>query len=134
MRMKRAVGSEQTRLRRECALLGQGMARLLRMTPREASSLALAGERLRRAQSGRLSATSNALGLLDRSLRHLDPLRVLDRGYSIVTGQSGAVVQDAAAIAVGDAVRMRFARGEADAEVTRRIVAGEPKTPARRPR
>ena len=72
--------------------------------------------------------------MLDRSLRHLDPLRVLDRGYSIVTGQSGAVVQDAAAIAVGDAVRMRFARGEADAEVTRRIVAGEPKTPARRPR
>jgi len=134
MRMMRAVAGEQTRLRRECSLLGQGMARLLRVTPRGASRLALAGERLQRAQSGRLSTTSHALGLLDRSLRHLDPLRVLERGYSIVTGPSGAIVQDVAAIAVGDALRMRFARGEADAEVTRRIVAGEPKEPAKRPR
>lgn len=128
-RMMHAVRGEQTRLRRECTLLGQRLARLLRATPREIPRLALACERLWRAQAGRISATSNALGSLDRSLRHLDPLRVLDRGYSIVTGSSGAIVQDAAAIDVGETLRMRFSRGEADAEVTRRIVAGRPGSP-----
>jgi exodeoxyribonuclease VII large subunit len=133
-RMMRAIGGEQARLRRECSMLGQGFVRLLRMTPRETARLALAVGRLQREQSARLSATSNALGLLDRSLRHLDPLRVLERGYSIVTGPSGAIVQDAAAIAAGDMLRMRFARGEADAQVKRRMTASEqPPTPKRIP-
>ncbi len=128
-RMMRAVRGEQTRLLRECTMLGQALARLLRTAPREAAQLEHIGERLRRAGSGRLSAICNALISLDRSLRHLDPLQVLERGYSIVTAPAGAIVQNAVAIAVGDTLRMRFARGQADAKVTRRIVADAPVAP-----
>jgi len=44
---------------------------------------------------------------------------VLERGYSIVTTGAGAIVQDVAQLAVGDAVELSFARGNAGAKVTR---------------
>lgn len=43
-------------------------------------------------------------------LRALSPLATLDRGYAIVSGDSG-VLTDAATVAVGSAVRMRLRRG-----------------------
>ena len=51
-------------------------------------------------------------------MQHLNPLGVLDRGYSIVTDRYGAVVQDAAKLAIGDTLNLRFASGEADSKVT----------------
>ena len=51
-------------------------------------------------------------------MRHLNPQGVLDRGYTIVTAGGGTVVQDSADVAVGDALTLRFARGEASAKVT----------------
>lgn len=54
---------------------------------------------------------------------HLDamsPLKVLARGYAIVTTASdGRAVRDANEVAPGDAVRVRVAEGTFDAEVTR---------------
>jgi exonuclease VII large subunit len=43
---------------------------------------------------------------------------VLDRGYSIVTDDQGAVVQDAGTLAIGDTLNVRFARGDAASKVT----------------
>jgi exodeoxyribonuclease VII large subunit len=49
----------------------------------------------------------------------LNPLAVLDRGYSIATDDAGTIVQDAEALTAGDTVSLRFARGSADTKVTR---------------
>jgi len=44
----------------------------------------------------------------------LSPLAVLERGYSIAhTIPEGSIVKDSAAIAVGDRLRISFARGKA---------------------
>lgn len=53
-----------------------------------------------------------------RVLRQVDPKRVLERGYGIVTF-AGAVAREAAALPVGAEVAVRLARGSFDAEVTR---------------
>jgi exodeoxyribonuclease VII large subunit len=54
-----------------------------------------------------------------RALAHLDPTRVLGRGYSIVRGPDGHVRATAAGLAPGDAISVVFADGTADAAVTR---------------
>ena len=43
---------------------------------------------------------------------------MLDRGYAIVTRADGAIVRDAATLAVADEVGLRLARGTARARVT----------------
>jgi exodeoxyribonuclease VII large subunit len=77
---------------------------------------ALALARAARSRQERLEARVAALA---QSLSHLNPQAVLDRGYAIVTAADGAIVQDAASLAVGDDVGIALARGAADAKVTR---------------
>jgi exodeoxyribonuclease VII large subunit len=98
--------------------LGKDLARLFRATPRQSATLANAQERWRRAGSERLAAMAQRLGALEQSVRHLNPRAVLDRGYSIVTGPDGAILQDSEQVAVGQAIGVQFARGEAAARVT----------------
>ena len=78
------------------------------------------------AEQGKLDATlrqpANAF-VLERSLLHLSPQAVLERGYSIVTGAGGAIVQDAGAVGIGETIGVQFARGEAEARVTRSTTA-----------
>jgi exodeoxyribonuclease VII large subunit len=76
-------------------------------------------ERWRRAGREHVAALAQRLGVLGRSLLHLSPQAVLERGYSIVTTTDGAIVQDAGAIAIGVSIGIQFARGEAEARVTR---------------
>jgi len=47
----------------------------------------------------------------------LSPQSTLDRGYAVVQARGGAVVRDADAVAIGDALRVRVAHGEFDATV-----------------
>jgi exodeoxyribonuclease VII large subunit len=59
-------------------------------------------------------------------LDSLSPLRVVDRGYAIVThqesiGRQERVVKDAAGLQVGDLIKLRFAKGSAEAEVKKII-------------
>lgn len=56
---------------------------------------------------------------LSNSLQHLNPLAVLERGYSIVSRNGGSVVEFANELNPGDDIRIQFARGRADATVTR---------------
>lgn len=60
---------------------------------------------------GRLE-TANA------KLSQLSPLRILDRGYAIVTDGAGGIVKNSAAAPPGSAIHVRLAEGRLDAEVT----------------
>ena len=59
------------------------------------------------------------------NLAHLNPQAVLERGYAIVTGADGAIVQDAAALSAGEDVDIAFARGKAAATVTKAEPGGQ---------
>jgi exodeoxyribonuclease VII large subunit len=56
---------------------------------------------------------------LDAKLSQLSPLRILERGYAIVTNESGAIVKDSTAVPPGGAIHVRLARGRLDAQVTK---------------
>jgi exodeoxyribonuclease VII large subunit len=58
-------------------------------------------------------------------VRALSPLATLSRGYAVVQKADGAVVTDAAQLAVDDPVTARFAVGRADAEI-RELHHGDP--------
>ena len=50
-------------------------------------------------------------------IRALSPAATLDRGYSVVTLTTGVIVRDAGKLKTGDALRLRFARGQSNATV-----------------
>lgn len=52
-------------------------------------------------------------------LEQLSPLRILERGYAIVSNDSG-VVKNASSVDVGSEIRVRLAHGELEARVERR--------------
>ena len=59
-------------------------------------------------------------GRLDSLLAHLtqlSPLRILDRGYSIVTNEKGQIVKDPAEAPAGSDIAVRLARGQIAAKV-----------------
>jgi exodeoxyribonuclease VII large subunit len=79
-----------------------------------------AARRLRRAGAHRIEAAAAAVAAAGAHLKHLDPRRVLERGYSITEAATGAIVRDSAALGPGDEVRVTFARGRAYATVNRK--------------
>ncbi|MDQ2962212.1 MAG: exodeoxyribonuclease VII large subunit, partial [Pseudomonadota bacterium] len=94
---------------------------LLRAPPRQRAALDRTRERWQRGGGARVTALAQRLAGLERGLKHLGPEAVLDRGYSIVTTATGAIVQDVTQTAVDQSLTLRFARGGADAQVTRKI-------------
>jgi exodeoxyribonuclease VII large subunit len=62
-------------------------------------------------------AAATRLAVLQGRLESLDPLAVLQRGYAMALASDGKVVTDAARLAVGDTLILRFARGAADVRV-----------------
>ena len=86
---------------------------------------------LRRAFPMRLERAEARVAALARSLAHLDPQRVLERGYAIVATADGAIVQDAEQVNAGDDVALTFARGGAAAKITRRDPSSPPSPAAR---
>ncbi len=83
----------------------------------QAQGLAERAARLRRAHHADFARRSLTLDRCAASLAHLDPERVLARGYSLVRRADGSVVQDAAALTAGEQVELRFRRGRANAQV-----------------
>ncbi|HLU77718.1 MAG TPA: exodeoxyribonuclease VII large subunit [Burkholderiales bacterium] len=73
--------------------------------------------RLAAASTRGLTAHDARLTHLSRALAHLDPRAVLERGYSLVTDETGRVVRDAHALERGDGLHIAFARGSALARV-----------------
>ncbi|MEM9057500.1 MAG: exodeoxyribonuclease VII large subunit [Pseudomonadota bacterium] len=99
-----------------CARLRRAapLDRLARGRDRHAAAL----ERLKRAMAQYLDARRARLTLAGRALDSLSPLSTLQRGYAIVTDGGGAIVHDATALAPGDTVNARLARGTVTATVS----------------
>lgn len=55
---------------------------------------------------------------LSGQLDALSPLRVLARGFSVVTDAQNKIITDSADLQTGDAVTLRFAQGTAKAQIT----------------
>jgi exodeoxyribonuclease VII large subunit len=67
--------------------------------------------------SARLARDRGRLERLSAQLGQLSPLKILERGYAIVSNQQG-IVKDAALAPVGSAIHVRLGKGELDAQVT----------------
>ena len=65
----------------------------------------------------KLEHSRKQLGLAATSLDALSPLAVLDRGYAIAQHGDGSLLRDAQTVEVGDAVRVRLAKGAFGARV-----------------
>src|SRR5882762_2734541 len=120
-------------------------ARLIQSARRRADDviLRLSPERLgnrvaeARAQFGLLCAERNAamdlriqearrrLAVSAASLDALSPLAVLQRGFALAQDDSGRLITDAAAVSVGDRVRLRLAHGQLQCRVEETKVTGK---------
>jgi exodeoxyribonuclease VII large subunit len=88
----------------------------------QAQRVEQAHARWQRAGAEQVRAARERLAALAQNLAHLNPTAVLERGYAIVAAGDGTIVQDAGQVNSGDAVALTFARGGADATITRRRV------------
>jgi exodeoxyribonuclease VII large subunit len=124
MRLARSGSSGQRERQRGLVAAAENFTRLLRAPPQQRVPIDRMRERWQRSGGECLAALAQRLARICQSLRHLNPHAVLDRGYSIVTTEAGAVIQDARKLAIGDALNLRFARGEAGARVTTKKASG----------
>jgi len=65
----------------------------------------------------RMTRSHGRLDSLVAHLTQLSPLRILDRGYSIVTNEKGQIVKDPAEAPAGSDIAVRLARGQIAAKV-----------------
>jgi exodeoxyribonuclease VII large subunit len=121
LELRLAAGHPRAQVARAQAELNRLEARLRRRDPSpriEAGRVTLARAQtamtvaLRRALDRRRAGLGQIAGRLDA----LSPLRVLERGYAVAS-KDGRVITDAAALAAGDPLELRFARGRARATV-----------------
>lgn len=77
------------------------------------------GERVAAASQRQLAERTARIDALTRSLSHLDPRAVLERGYSIVRDEAGRIVRRSREVASGDRVDITFAEGGVSARVER---------------
>jgi exodeoxyribonuclease VII large subunit len=66
-----------------------------------------------------LARRANRAQALAAKLSQLSPLRILDRGYAIVTNDSGEIVKASHQAPVESAINVRLAQGSLGARVTR---------------
>jgi len=105
--------------RRAVATLCGRLLRELRTPLPQTAHLVSAIETWRRHGRERIARHAVRLNALAQSLAHLSPEGVLTRGYALVTTREGTVVFDAKQVAPSDTVLLRFARGSAEATITR---------------
>ncbi len=124
-RFDRATAAVEESLARQRARLDALAARLHRRSPesairQERQRLDARGEALRQQALRRLAAERARIDLLANQLELLHPLRIMERGYALVTdASSGARVRSAHALAAGQVVTLHFHDGSAGASVRR---------------
>jgi exodeoxyribonuclease VII large subunit len=89
------------------------ISRLHRQLESQTAELAKRIERLARVKRDRLEK-------LRLQLEERSPLKVLERGYSIVTDSSGAVLRDASAVSLGDTVSIQLLKGKLTTEIKKK--------------
>lgn len=105
---------QQERLAHLQARLGSAMQRQLQ---KSGTRLAALPHRLQMANARYLERNAARLSQLSQSLHHLNPLGVLERGYTLTQTKDGRVVQNAAMLTPGEALKLTFAHGSADTRV-----------------
>lgn len=81
-------------------------------------------EKLQRQASDALSSGKIRFAGIAEKLVALNPLGIISRGYSAVTGENGEVIRSASQLKEGDAVKIRFYDGYADAEIKKSALDG----------
>jgi exodeoxyribonuclease VII large subunit len=84
---------------------------------RATAQVQLAAERLTQARRRRFDALERRLAQGRDALEHLNPQRILERGYSIVQTGSGEIVRDALQVPAGSRVTVQLAQGRVAASV-----------------
>lgn len=121
---QRGAGSVRRRLRDLALDLSETERRLHACHPRARlergrADLDVLQRRLTELVTRRTERHRAELGQLGGRLDALSPLRVLDRGYSLVRrADSGRILRDADDVSPGDALAIRLAKGELSAVVT----------------
>jgi exodeoxyribonuclease VII large subunit len=120
---QRLTGAARTCVHREWIRLGEAHTRLERSSPvhllrdyRARQERLMA--RLKHATAADLSRLAHRLALAQRALHAVSPLATLSRGFAIITGADGAIVTEAATVAVGEPIEARLAHGRLTARVT----------------
>ena len=103
-----SLGAAQSRLLRE-----------LRAPFAQLSTLRTSRRALCMAARDRVTRLERRTGALERSLEHLNPQAVLERGYAIVATSSGDIVVDSRQLRVDEAVTLTLAKGQAAAVVNK---------------
>jgi exodeoxyribonuclease VII large subunit len=70
----------------------------------------------------RLERGARRLDALHRHLQHLSPLGILERGYSIVQTEGGAILHSAGQASIGESLRVRLHEGELGVRVEHKTV------------
>ena len=65
----------------------------------------------------KLKFSKSYLTKLESNIKALDPLSILERGYSIVETEDGKIVKNSREIKVGQKLSTRFATGSASTKV-----------------
>ena len=123
---QRLSGAAHTGLHRDQMRLAHSITALVRRSPdrlvREYRARHQgAGARLEHAAGECLSRAQHRLALAQRALNAVSPLATLTRGFAIVTRATGGrLLTDAAAVAPGEEIEARLARGSLSARVTAR--------------
>ncbi len=92
-----------------------------------ANRLALAVRDLERKSADHLASAGERAGLLFSRLEDLSPLKILSRGYGVVTNRKGKLVCAPEDVRFGEVIRIQLARGEIDARVIEKIEAEQGK-------
>jgi exodeoxyribonuclease VII large subunit len=89
--------------------------------PARARELQQAARSLNEAMRWHFERVQTRVARAEAHIDALNPQRVLERGYSIAETADGAVVRDAAVLNAGDLLNIRFARGQVESEVKRKV-------------
>ena len=65
----------------------------------------------------KISLNKNVLDKLFKNIEILNPLSILDRGYSIVTNKNGKAIKSSLEVSKGEALKSRFSHGSIEVEV-----------------
>lgn len=84
---------------------------------RQSAGLDQLARRLNQASNWQRSRWQMKLNTLSGSLKHLDPLAVLSRGYALVIGPDGRALRSNLAVNAGDRLKITLAQGSLDASV-----------------
>jgi len=102
----------------QCAVLGQRLARALRIASRHVvERLDRSGDRLVRAMERKLEQSGALLTAHGARLDALSPLRVLARGYAVARDTDGQILKRVAQLPAGKAFRLRVTDGEVNGRV-----------------